>query len=64
MKMEGNAKGRAKGTQSPGTQQTDFDLRAVKTNGMPRVVLSKKMGLDIQQTAMSTVVPKTTPTHS
>ena len=63
-KMDGNVEGRAKGTQSSGTQQTDFDLRAVKTNSMPRVMSGKNGGLDKQRTTMLMVVPKTAPAHS
>ena len=63
-KTDGNVEGLTKGTQSPGTQQTDSSQRARKTNGMPRVVLGKKEGLDMQQTAMPMVVPKTTLAHN
>ena len=46
-KMDNNAKGRAEGTKSLGTQRTDSSLRAVKTDSMPRVMSSEKGSLDI-----------------
>ena len=39
-------------------------MRAVKTDGVPRVVKGKKRSLDIQWTAMPMVVPKTPLAHS
>ena len=63
-KIDSNTEGCAKGTQNPNTQRTDFGLRIVETNGMPRVVPGKNRGLNIQLTATPMVAPKIALAHS
>ena len=62
--MDGNAEGCVKGTKSPSTHLTDSGLRAVKTDGILRVLSGKKESLDTQWITMPMVVPKTTPAHN
>ena len=64
IKMDKNTKHCAKGTYSPSTQWTNPGLRAVKIDGMPRVVPGKNGVLIYNRQLCRWLFPKITLAHS